>query len=254
MPLKPLKAYTVKEILFEVDNAHLLRGSNAPVSIPFMAGYVTDDVDEQGHLKKVVFERVELYVMKDDVENFHEGIDINVTLESTYGMEYHVWGVDHTIQKVEPTLIPPSSLDYNNTLKQAIGYAQGYPPEEPFSDENLDVLFKVYFSEDDPDPNKMCLSVDLQQYFPNMAVDDNFIVVVKGYFHEEGSSERITKAREVSVYYRSAPPNLNPGELAPQSKTSQSSGWTRGMGIYIQDSAMELDVGKKGYLKLITTQ
>jgi hypothetical protein len=120
------------EVLFEPLNA-LLLPDTTKAFIPFVAGWVTDEKDELGNYLTKDFEKIDIYKIDGEEKIYVKTIQVGVTLESAYNISYNDYsGNERRVLKVEPELKQDNEgnyyICYDDTLKQAIGFAQGDPP------------------------------------------------------------------------------------------------------------------------------
>ena len=187
----------VSETMFEPLNA-LLLPDTTEAFIPFVAGWVTDEKDQLGNYLTKDFESIDIYKIDGEEKIYVKTIQIGVTLESSYNISYNDYsGNDWRILKVEPELKQDNEgnyyICYDNTLKQAIGFAQGDPP--PSWGIITDIGSKIYDSQNAPGCTNV--EINLSDVWENPTKGNNYVLIFEAHFEGLAPTERV-----VTLYYR----------------------------------------------------
>lgn len=195
---KDVKGSYVREELFEPLNAILLPNTTIAY-IPFIAGWVCSEPGQKGELQ-----RIEVWAIDGEEMRFVSIKILGIILDSCYLDGYYDYNfIEKEVKRVEPECKQDESggyyLCYDDTLKEAIGYARGSEPPTGWIEENEQTLSKIY----DSTTANTTLEIDLSDIYEEVEVGENYVLVLKGYFKRAGVTEDpIPEEREVSVYVR----------------------------------------------------
>jgi hypothetical protein len=195
---KDAKGSYVREELFEPLNAILLPNTTIAY-IPFIAGWVCSEPGQQGELQ-----RIEVWAIDGEEMRYVSTKVLGVTLDSCYLDGYYDYSFNEKeVKRVEPECKQDESggyyLCYDDTLKEAIGYARGSEPPNGWIEENIQTLLKIY----DSITANTTLEIDLSDIYEEVEVGENYVLVLKGYFKRAGVTEDpIPIEREVSLLVR----------------------------------------------------
>jgi hypothetical protein len=219
-------------VIFEPLNAIELQGTST-VTIPYVAGFVSEQYPE------VTFERIDIYKLENGEKIFVGFKIVDIEIPSTYGFEYLDYSINqHTILYAEPycklnEATQEKYICYDDTLKQAIGLAQGNCPDPSIFEFNKPVFDNVFFSlPAASDVDGSHLELDLEPIFGELTDYSDYVLVLDGVFKIDEYLEDNCE-REVTIYRM---PELAWGSEEQQSTNSQSMtgsiplGWQKGDG------------------------
>lgn len=193
-----VKGSYVQEELFEPLNAILLPDTTIAY-IPFIAGWVCSEPGQRGE-----FQRIEVWAIDGEEMRYVSTKMLGVTLDSCYLDGYYDYNFNEKeVKIVEPECKQDGSggyyLCYDDTLKEAIGYARGSEPPNDWVEENSQTLLKIY----DSITADTTLEIDLLDIYEEVEVGENYVLVLKGYFKRAGVAEDpIPLEREVLLLVR----------------------------------------------------
>jgi hypothetical protein len=190
--VKKVSASAGVDILFEPYNAALMPESGITY-IPFIAGLVSDGQPS------ITFVSIDVYALKDDVKEFQFNYLVNTSLYSCYLDGYYAGTNTKQVKSVESECLfedPNYILDYDETLKEAIGFSGSNDQELVLQNET--VLNKVYDSLDD---SKM-IELNIVNIFDDFEAGDLLVFVLKGNFLIPSNPEPIERSieREITIY------------------------------------------------------
>jgi len=165
--VKKVSASAGVDILFEPYNAALMPESGITY-IPFIAGLVSDGQPS------ITFVSIDVYALKDDVKEFQFNYLVNTSLYSCYLDGYYAGTNTKQVKSVESECLfedPNYILDYDETLKEAIGFSGSNDQELVLQNET--VLNKVYDSLDD---SKM-IELNIVNIFDDFEAGDLLVFV-----------------------------------------------------------------------------
>ena len=130
-------------VMFEPLNAIELQGTST-VTIPYVAGFVSEQYPE------VTFERIDIYKLDNGEKTFVGFKIVDIEIPSTYDFDYLDYSLNqHTVLFPEPYCkLKEGSQEkyicYDDTLKQAIGLAQGICPDPSILEFNINTFVSIH--------------------------------------------------------------------------------------------------------------
>jgi|GEM_PF-3239876 len=200
--LSLVSSSTVNEVMFEPLNAIQLEGYST-ATIPYIAGYVSDEGES------TFFDRIDIYKIVDD-QKIHIGIkEVNSEIPSTYGFTYLDYSYnEYTILYAEPYLKQDELtgeyyICYDDTLKQAIGFAHGKCPDTAIFEANTAVYENVFFSMPiDRNIDGSHIELDLENVFGELTEYSDYVLILDGIFKaSENDPIEYHYEKEVTIYY-----------------------------------------------------
>lgn len=192
--IQKVKGNLFHEELFEPLNS-VIMAESTEIMIPFIAGWICDDDNT------LSLQDIDIYAIHGENKDYIDTYVVGEPLFSCYMDEYmDLAGETYYVKNVEPTCEYDENtqtyyISYKDTLKEAIGYAQGSEPQEDWFDFNSITLNKVYNSMAD---SEMIL-LNMEDLFTQFEADQNYVIVLAANFLMDGTNT-ISIEREVTIY------------------------------------------------------